>query len=121
MTPVRCGLIGYGAWGQHHARAITSVAGAELVAIAGRSAQSVEKAKADHPGTTVYADYRQMLQREQLELCSIALPSHLHFTVTRDVLESGRNVLLEKPMALSLDDCSALVRLAKERGKILAV
>src|SRR5438046_3178628 len=121
MVDVRCGLIGYGAWGQHHARAIKSVAGAQLVAISGRSDQSVAKARADHPDATVYSDYRHMLEREKLDLCSIVLPSHLHYAVTRDVLESGRHVLLEKPMALSLDDCSKLVRLAKDRGKILAV
>src|SRR5947209_232415 len=96
MVDVRCGLIGYGAWGQHHARAITSVPGATLVAIAARSEASVARARTEHPAARVYADYRQMLAEEQLDLCSIVLPSHLHFEVTRDVLQSGRHVLLEK-------------------------
>jgi myo-inositol 2-dehydrogenase/D-chiro-inositol 1-dehydrogenase len=56
-----------------------------------------------------------------LDLCSIVLPSHLHYAVTRDALESGRHVLLEKPMALSLDECSKLVRLAKDCRRILAI
>ena len=78
-------------------------------------------AKAQQPGTQVYSNYRQMLAQEKLDLCSIVLPSHLHFEVTRDVLESGRHVLLEKPMALTLADCSKLVQLAKDRGRILAI
>jgi myo-inositol 2-dehydrogenase/D-chiro-inositol 1-dehydrogenase len=62
-----------------------------------------------------------MLDAEELDLCDVVLPSDLHFTVARDVLESGRHLLLEKPMALTLDHCSALLRLARERGRVLAV
>src|SRR5579864_4255773 len=120
-SEIRCGLIGYGAWGQHHARAIKSVAGAKLVAVAARSQQSVEKARAEQAGAAVYGDYRQMLEKEELDLVSIVLPSHLHFEVTRAVLESGRHVLLEKPMALTLEHCSRLVQMARERKKVLAI
>jgi myo-inositol 2-dehydrogenase/D-chiro-inositol 1-dehydrogenase len=121
MTDLRCGLIGYGAWGQHHARAIRAVEGAKLVAIAGRSQQSVDKARVEQPDAAIYSDYRQMLASERLEMCSIVLPSHLHFEATKAVLESGCHVLLEKPMALNLDDCSRMEQLAKERGLVLAI
>lgn len=121
MSEVRCGLIGYGAWGQHHARAIHLVAGAKLVAVAARSDASVAKANAEQPGAKVYSDYRRMLAGEKLDLCSIVLPSHLHFDVARDVLESGCHVLLEKPMALQLSHCSRLIELAQQQGKILAI
>jgi myo-inositol 2-dehydrogenase/D-chiro-inositol 1-dehydrogenase len=121
MSQIRCGLIGYGAWGQHHARAITSVDGATLAAIAARSPESVARAKADHPSARVYADYREMLAKEELDLCDVVLPSDLHYEVSRAVLESGRHLLLEKPMALRLEDCSELVRLAKARKRVLAV
>ena len=121
MNPVRCGLIGYGAWGQHHARAIRAVAGAKLVAVAARSQESVEKARHEQPDASVYSDYREMLAKEQLELCSIVLPSDQHFEVTRAVLESGRHVLLEKPMALALSDCSRMIELAEQRKLVLAI
>jgi myo-inositol 2-dehydrogenase/D-chiro-inositol 1-dehydrogenase len=121
MPDVRCGLIGYGAWGQHHARAIRATAGARLTAVCARSAQGVAKARAEQPQARVYDDYRAMLAREELDLCDVVLPSDLHFPVSRDVLESGRHLLLEKPMALSLEHCSQLVRLAKARGRVLAV
>src|SRR5690242_20383467 len=99
---LRCGLIGYGAWGTHHARAISSVEGAQLAAIAARSAESVARAKADHPSAKVYSDYREMLAKEDLDLCDIVLPSDLHYTVSAAVLEAGKHLLLEKPMALSV-------------------
>ena len=121
MPDVRCGLIGYGAWGRHHAQAISSVDGARLAAICARSAESAAQARADYPEAHVYSDYREMLAREALDLCDVVLPSDLHFAVAADVLESGRHLLLEKPMALTLQDCSALVELARARGRVLAI
>ena len=121
LSAVRCGLIGYGAWGAHHARAITETTGAELQAICARSEASQQRARADHPQARIYADYRQMLAREELDLVDVVLPSDLHYEVARAVLESGRHLLLEKPMALSVEHCDALIALARERGKLLAV
>ena len=121
MPKIRCGLIGYGAWGRHHARAIASIDGAELVAIAARSGSSAQQAHADHPRATIHPDYQQMLASEELDLCDVVLPSDLHFQVARDVLQSGRHLLLEKPMALEVEHCAQLIELAREKGKRLAI
>jgi myo-inositol 2-dehydrogenase/D-chiro-inositol 1-dehydrogenase len=121
MRRVRFGLIGYGAWGTHHARAMTSVPAAELVAVAAHSEASCAKARADHPHAHVYADHREMLVREQLDVVDVVIPSHLHYPVAKDVLLSGLHLLLEKPMALNLGHCDELIRLARERNRILAV
>lgn len=121
MTRVRFGLIGYGAWGAHHARAIAAVPAAELAAVAAHSEASCARARADHPAARVYADYRDMLAREELDIVDVVLPSDLHFAVARDVLLSGRHLLLEKPMALSLADCDELIALARDRNRVLAV
>jgi myo-inositol 2-dehydrogenase/D-chiro-inositol 1-dehydrogenase len=118
---VRFGLIGYGAWGSHHARAITSVPAASLVAIAAHSEASCEKARADHPQARVYPDYRKMLVQEGLDVVDVVLPSHLHHEAAADVLKSGRHLLLEKPMALTLAECDELLRLAKFRDRVIAV
>ena len=121
MADVRCGLIGYGAWGQHHARAIRAAEGAVLAAVCARSQESQANARADHPDARIYADHREMLAKEELDLCDVVLPSDLHFPVATDVLESGRHLLLEKPMALTVEHCQALVRLAESRKLILAI
>jgi myo-inositol 2-dehydrogenase/D-chiro-inositol 1-dehydrogenase len=121
MAAVRFGLIGYGAWGSHHARAIAKTAGAELAAVAARSEASRAAAQTDHPGAAVYADYRELLRRDDIDVVDVVLPSDLHFEVGRAVLESGRHLLLEKPMALTAADCAALNALARRQGKRLAV
>ncbi len=119
--PLRFGLVGYGAWGSHHARAITSVDGAVLVAIAGHSAASCERARADHPAAAVYDDYRRMLAAERLDAVAVVVPSHLHSEIASAVLSAGCHLLLEKPMALTVDDCTRLVELARSQNRLLAV
>jgi myo-inositol 2-dehydrogenase/D-chiro-inositol 1-dehydrogenase len=121
MRPTRFGLVGYGAWGAQHARAIAQTAGAELVAIAAHSPASCERAHTDHHAVHTYADCAEMLQREDLDVVNVVVPSHLHFEAARAVLESGRHLLLEKPMALTLADCDALIALARARGRVVAI
>ncbi len=121
MERVRFGLIGYGAWGSHHARAIAKTEGAELTAIASRSPKSCGAAQADHPTARVYDDYRALLDRETLDVVDVVLPTYLHHEVARAVLASGRHLLLEKPMALSVAECDDLIDLARRRGKVLAI
>ena len=121
MTKVRLGLIGYGAWGSHHARAIGAARDAELVAIAGHSLESCGRAAAEHPECRVYDDYRRLLQEQRLDAVDVVLPSDLHYEVAADVLRSGRHLLLEKPMTLCIDDCTRLIELAKSQRRLLAV
>lgn len=62
-----------------------------------------------------------MLEREKLDVVDIVLPSHLHYQAARAALEYGAHVLLEKPMCLRLDHCNALIALAREKQRHLAV
>ena len=118
---MRIGLIGYGAWGRHHARAIRSVPDVTLTAITTRSPENASAARADHPEAAIYSDYREMLQREQLELCDVVLPSDLHYVVSRAALDAGCHLLLEKPMTLTVEQCQQLNDLAESRGRVLAI
>jgi myo-inositol 2-dehydrogenase/D-chiro-inositol 1-dehydrogenase len=118
---VRFGLIGFGAWGGHHARAIAQTSGAELAAIAARSEATCAAACEQFPAARVYADYHALLEREQLDVVDVVLPSHLHYEVATAVLESGRHLLLEKPMALTVEHCADINRLAAAQGRLVAI
>jgi myo-inositol 2-dehydrogenase/D-chiro-inositol 1-dehydrogenase len=118
---IRCGLIGYGAWGGHHARVIAAHPAARLTAIAALSDATRERAAQEHPTSRIYADYRELLAREELDAVVVVLPSHLHFEVSRAVLLSGRHLLLEKPMCLSVEHCEELNALARQGRRVLAV
>ena len=121
MKVIRFGLIGYGAWGTHHARAIAGNPGARLAAIATRSLPSQNAAREAHPHSTIYGDYREMLACEGLDIVAVALPTHLHFDAAKAVLEHDCHLLLEKPMCPALEQCDALLALAQRRKKWIAI
>jgi myo-inositol 2-dehydrogenase/D-chiro-inositol 1-dehydrogenase len=118
---IRCGLIGYGAWGTHHARVIAANPQARLTAIAARSEATRARAQQEHPACRVFADYRDLLALDDLDAVAVVLPSHLHFEAARAALESGRHLLLEKPMCLSVAHCEELIAAARKRNRVLAV
>jgi len=119
--PVRFGLIGYGLFGKHHARAIAACEGAELAGIAVKSAASQESAASDFPGVDVVGDYRQLLARDDMDVVDIVVPNSLHFEVAQAALEAGKHLLLEKPMALSVAECDRLLAAAQAGKRMIAV
>lgn len=121
MSRVGFGLVGCGAWGSHHARAISECPRARLVAIAESDEALRQQAQAAHPDTQVVADCRELLTMPEIEVVDIVLPSDLHHEVGRAVLQAGRHLLLEKPMALSLAQCSDLIEDARTRNLRLSV
>jgi len=121
MDPTRFALVGYGAWGSHHARAIETAPGAHLAAIVEQNEESRRKATEEHPAVKIFADHRQMLETVDVDVVDVVLPTDLHYRVGMDVLAADRHVLMEKPLAGELAQCDELVQTARDRGKILAV
>jgi myo-inositol 2-dehydrogenase/D-chiro-inositol 1-dehydrogenase len=118
---VRYGLVGYGLFGKHHARAISLGPGAQLKAVAVRSEFSQAEARRDHPAADVVGDYRRLLDRPDIDVIDIVVPNRLHFSVARDALQAGKHILLEKPMALSVAECDELNALAGAKQRVIAI
>ncbi|HIF32246.1 MAG TPA: Gfo/Idh/MocA family oxidoreductase [Planctomycetaceae bacterium] len=121
MKPIRYGLIGYGLFGQHHARLIQQADGLELIAISARSAASRQAAANDHEGVAVLSDYRDVLSHDDIDIVDIVVPNRLHFEIAYAALQAGKHILLEKPMALEVEQCHTLNALASEKQRTLAV
>ena len=117
MKKVGFGLVGYGAWGNHHARVIEEWPTARLVAVAETDETRRAEAVTKYPQAAVVSDYHEMLVRADVEAVSVVLPSHLHLEVGRATLQAGKHLFMEKPMALSTADCRELAELAA--GKVL--
>jgi myo-inositol 2-dehydrogenase / D-chiro-inositol 1-dehydrogenase len=118
---MRFGLIGYGAWGRHHAHAIKAAPGAALAAIACASERTAGQARAEHPGVPVYTDYRALLERADVDAVDIVVPIYRHAEVGVAALEAGKHVLLDKPMAKTIEECDALIAAQKRSGKVLSI
>jgi len=68
-----------------------------------------------------YDDYRKLLEDPAVDAVSICLPPSTHASVTIDALKAGKHVLVEKPMASSLEECDRMIEAARASGKVLAV
>src|SRR3954469_13600813 len=120
-SPLGFGLIGFGAWGRFHADAIAKTSGATLKAIAARSDTTRAAAREAFPTAEVFADYRELLARPDIEVVDVVVPSYLHHEIASAALAAGKHLLLEKPMALSLKDCDDVISLARKNNRIFAV
>lgn len=120
-TPVQFALVGYGAWGSYHAQAITTNPDAELLAIVSPSETSRAAAAAAHPKARIFSDTAAMLAAVKPDIVDVVTPSHTHLEIATQVFNADCHLLLEKPMALKIADCVAIIALAKQRGRHLAV
>ena len=127
---IRVGIIGMGFMGGVHLRNWQTVNGAEVTAVcdanpianvakAGNLDFAEEELNLD--GVEIYTDVVDMLAKEKLDAVSITLPTHLHKVISIQCLEAGVHVLCEKPMALNMTDCDAMIHAAEKSGKHLMV
>lgn len=115
---IRVGVIGVGYLGRFHAQKYVAMEGVELVGVADVDPARAE-AVAKECSTVPFADYRELL--EQTAAVSIVVPTVHHHRVALDCLERGNDILLEKPMTVTLAEADALISLAEERQLILQV
>jgi len=114
---LRAGVIGLGAMGLNHARVYDELPGVELVAVADTSPDRLDAVAC--PAT--YDDYRRMLAGERLDLVSVCVPTLLHHDVALAAIDSGVAVLVEKPIAATLDEGQAIARAAERAGVPLMI
>jgi len=110
-------VIGVGSLGQHHARLLATLPEARLVAVVDSDRARAEEVAARHgvPALTDLADLRDV------DAVTVAVPTVEHVRVAAACLEAGRDVLVEKPIAASIEEAESLVRLAERTGRLLAV
>ena len=118
---MRFGLIGYGLWGRLHAEAIRKAPDAELVAVACASRETAAAAERALPGVPVYLDYRALLAWPDIDAVDVVVPNHLHAQIGVAALAAGKDVLLEKPMAPTVEECDRLLEAARTSGRVLSI
>ena len=118
MNKIRVGVVGVGALGRHHARVYASLPEAELVGVVdpfpGRAEEVAGPLK-----TKVYPGYSDLFGR--VDAVSIATPTILHAAIGERFLKEGIHVLIEKPIANTLQDADRLIQAAQSNDRVLQV
>lgn len=115
---IAAGVIGVGNMGKHHARVYATMPGCRLIGVADPDLARAEQI-AQRYDVAAFGDYHILL--DQVEVVSIAVPTTLHYEIGMAALQRGVHVLLEKPLAATLDEARALSDTARRLGLVLLV
>lgn len=115
MKKLKCAVIGTGYLGKFHAEKYASLPDCELTAVVDINETSARNVAEKH-GARALTEYQSLLG--QVDAVSIVVPTTLHHRVAKDFLESGANVLVEKPITVTVDEADDLIAIA-ERNKVI--
>jgi predicted dehydrogenase len=116
----KVGLVGWGAIGNVHGRAYKAMPDVQVSAVADAEPERREKA-AQFMEAKAYSSAQELIERAEVDMVDICLPTYLHAEYAIKALMRGRHVLSEKPMALNLEECSAMIEAERSSGKTLMV
>lgn len=119
MQLVKAGLCAFGMSGKvFHAPFLKDHPGFFISAVVERSK---EESKDKYPEATIYRSVEEMLQNADVELVIINTPVQTHYEYARKALEAGKNIIVEKPFTVNVEEAEELVKLAEEKGLFLSV
>ena len=113
-------LVGCGYWGKNLARNFSSIKGFNLKMIFDLKEENRNYVR-KKIGASAGSDYREIWKRDDIQAVAIAVTTSRHFEIAREALLNNKDVFVEKPLALSVKDSEELVRLARQKNKILMV
>jgi predicted dehydrogenase len=118
---VRVGLLAYGAIGHEHNLAVQHTDGLILSAVCDTNPDRISAAVELAPSAATFGDAHHLLDSNCLDLVVISTPPNSHYEWAKASLQRNLHVILEKPMALTVDECDELMQLANEKQRLLVV
>lgn len=121
---LRVAIVGTGNISPAHIRAYLAFPDrCKIVALCDIYPEKAEKRKQEYhlSDASVYSSHKEMLSREDIDLVSICTPPYVHAEIAIDFMNAGKNVLVEKPMAASLEECDRMLETEKRTGKMMGV
>ncbi|KXH74426.1 MAG: hypothetical protein AM326_00055 [Candidatus Thorarchaeota archaeon SMTZ-45] len=120
MDKVRIGVIGTGYMGKNHVRVYSEIKGVELVAFSDIKEQLVSQLS-KHYDIKGYVNYLDLLEKEDIDAVSVAVPTPIHKKVIMDVFSYNKHVLVEKPITVNLEEANSLIKSSEQKNLIFMV
>ena len=120
-SPLRVGLLAYGAIGHEHNQAVAATEGLTLTAVCDTNPERIAAAQELAPAIAAFGDATLMLDSGLIDIVVISTPPNSHYSWAKEALQRGIHVVLEKPMALTAAECDELIALAAEKNLTLVV
>ena len=117
---IKLGIVGAGIIGKDHSKAIAENPDCILTAVCDTVLERAEEIASEH-NAQVFTDYKTMCEVADMDAVILNLPHFLHHDATVYFLEKGVNVLVEKPMAMNVEECDSMIAAAEKSGAKLAI
>jgi predicted dehydrogenase len=118
---VNLGLIGAGERGRHVMNLFVETGTVQVGAVCDVYAEMIDKAKSKHPGAKSFTDHRKLLEEKSLDAVLIGTPDHWHSITTIDALNAGKDVYVEKPLTLTIEEGPQIVKAARVNNRVCQV
>ncbi len=118
---IKVGVIGYGYWGPNLVRDFAEADGCELVSVCDRRPERLALVKKRHAHVNVLTDWEDVVSDPGTDVIAISTSVSTHYELALAALESGKHVLVEKPMAMNSEQCLRLIDTAEKRNLVLMV
>jgi predicted dehydrogenase len=115
LRRIKLGVIGLGYIGQLHLKNCQKIPNAQVVAVADVSEKALRKAKNMGVKKT-FSNYKDLLKESEIDAVIIGLPTHLHLPCAIEAAEAGKNIFLEKPMALNVKEATEILSSAQKNS-----
>jgi predicted dehydrogenase len=118
---IQLGVIGPGARGRHVMGLFQKTSQVNVTALCDIYAMQLDKALSLAPGAKTYKDHRNFLEHKELDVVLIATPDHWHATTAKDALNAGKDVYVEKPLTLKIEEGPEIVKAARVNERVCQV
>jgi predicted dehydrogenase len=121
MKEIKVGVVGCGYWGPNLIRNFNENYQTDLRYACDLDGQRLERIKVRYPAVTVTKNYKDLLRDKDLHVVAIATPVYTHYRFAKEALESGKHLLIEKPMTSNSKEAGTLVNLAEKKNLMIFV
>jgi predicted dehydrogenase len=118
---IRIALAGYGHWGPNYLRNLQHLEEIELSVVCDTNPVPLQKIRKQYPHLKTVSEFSSLLEDDKIDAVIIATPAATHYSLVKEALKARKHVLVEKPLALVVEEAEELVKLAQEEKKILMV
>jgi len=118
---IQVGIIGCGLRGQHVLTVFQKVPSVHISAVCDVWGERIDQALQKAPEARGFQDHRELLEMKELAAVYIATPDHWHAPIAIDAMTAGRDVYIEKPLSLTIDEGPRVVRAARVSGRVCQV
>jgi len=117
---LKTGIIGCGKVTGMHAAALKAISKSAFTAVCSRDEKKSQEF-ATRYGVKGYTNITEMVSKEKLDMVTICTPHPAHMAAAIEAMKAGANVLIEKPLASSIEDCDAMISVSRETGKKIGI